>query len=105
MTKTKFRRKGFITAYNSVTTKEVRAETWRQELKQRPGRTVLLGLLCMGLFRLPSYEPRTTCLGVKPPTMGWLLSHQSLGKKMTTNLTYKNKTTAKPQTKTNQTQA
>jgi hypothetical protein len=35
-----------------------------------------------GILSLFLIEPRTTCPGVSPPTMGWTCPHQSLIKKM-----------------------
>jgi hypothetical protein len=45
------------------------------------------GILLNGLFLMACsacflIEPRTTCPGMAPPTMGWALPHQSLIKKM-----------------------
>ena len=59
-----------------------RAGIWRQELMQRPWRVLLTGLLLMTCSTCFLIEPRTTCLGVAPPTVGWALHHLSLVKKM-----------------------
>ena len=44
------------------------------------GRTLLTGL--SHLFSYLSIQPRTTCLGTAPPTVGWALRHQSATEKM-----------------------
>jgi hypothetical protein len=57
-----------------------RGGTRRQELKQRHEGVLLTGLLlvaCPACFLIPS---RTICLGA-PPTVSWVLPHQSLIKK------------------------
>jgi hypothetical protein len=87
--KYKLERKGLIQLtlpYHCSLSKEVRtgtqAGTWRQELMQRPWRVLLTGLLLMTCSTCFLIEPRTTCLGVAPPTVGWALHHLSLVKKM-----------------------
>ena len=58
------------------------AEKSRQELKQTMEEhcfTSLLPLACLAGFLT---HPRPTYLGMMPPTVGWVLSHQSLIKKM-----------------------
>jgi hypothetical protein len=45
----------------------------------------LLPMACSTCFLI---EPRTTCPGMSPPTMGWALLHQSLIKKMFYKLAY-----------------
>jgi hypothetical protein len=59
-----------------------RAGTWKQELMQRPWRGAAYWVASLGFLSLLFIEPRTTSLGMAPPTMGWALSHQSLIKKM-----------------------
>ena len=51
-----------------------RAESWRQELMQRPWRMLLTGLLCRACSACFLIEPRTTSLGMAPrPSYPWSL--------------------------------
>ena len=65
-----------------------RAGTWRQDLMQRPWRGLLPGLLIMICSVCSLTQPRTTSLGMQPHTMAWVLTHQSLIKKMSYRLAY-----------------
>jgi hypothetical protein len=58
------------------------AETWKQELMQRPWRDGAYWLAPMACSAFFLIESRTTCPGIAPPTMGWALPNQSPIKKM-----------------------
>jgi hypothetical protein len=58
-----------------------RTRTRRQELMQRPWRSVAYWLVIMACSTCFLIKPRTTSLGREPSTMGWALSHKSLIKK------------------------
>lgn len=62
-----------------------RAETWSQELLQRPLRGAAYLLVYHDLLSFFSLEPRTTSTLMAPPTTGWAFLHQSLIKKMPFN--------------------
>jgi hypothetical protein len=49
---------------------------------QRPWRVLLTGLLPMAYSACFLIEPRTTRSGMAPDTMGWVLPHQPLIKKI-----------------------
>ena len=59
-----------------------RAGTWKQEQMQRPWRAAAYWLALHGFSACLLREPRTTNPGMAPPTMGWVLLHQSLIKKI-----------------------
>lgn len=79
MTKSNSERKGFILSDTSSLksiTKEVRAGNWKQNVKQEPLRNAAsLAVTCSAYFLL---LPRTTCLGVATPTVGWAFPHPSI---------------------------
>ena len=54
-----------------------RADTWRQELMQRPWRGAPHDLLSLLSYRIQDHSPR-----IAPPTMGRAIPHQSLIKKI-----------------------
>jgi hypothetical protein len=61
----------------------------RQELGGRShGGVLLTALLPMACSACFLIELRTISSGMAPPTMGWVLTHQSLIKKMSYRLTY-----------------
>jgi hypothetical protein len=63
--------------------------TWRQELMQRPWRSAAYWIALMACSACFLIEPRTTSLGMAPPTMGIPHGpHQSLIKKMPNKLAY-----------------
>jgi hypothetical protein len=64
----------FIRNWNSG-----RAETWRQELMQRPWRGAACWLAFPGLFGLLPYRTQDHSPEIAPPTIGWALpiNHQS----------------------------
>jgi hypothetical protein len=89
MTKSNLGRKGFIFFHGSIEQFNIkssegrnsnRAGTWRQELMQKPWRGAAYYLAPRSLFSLFSY--RTASPGILLPTMGWVLPHQSLSKRM-----------------------
>jgi hypothetical protein len=55
-----------------------RAGTWRQKLMHRPWRGAAYWLVQLAFLQTPPISP-----GVVLPTMGWVLSHQSLRKCLT----------------------
>ena len=59
--------------------------TWRQEMM--PGRVLFPGLLIMAAQPVFLIEPRTSP-GMIPPTMAWVLHHQSLIKTTLYRLAY-----------------
>lgn len=59
-------------------TPELRAGTWRYELKQRPGRSSAFWLVSHGLLSLLSCITQDTWPGVVLPRVGWTLPHPSL---------------------------
>ena len=60
----------FILWLNSLSSREVRAGPWRQELMQRPWRDAAYWPAPPGLLIFHSYRTRTISPGVAPPTMG-----------------------------------
>ena len=67
-----------------------RTEIWRQGLNQKPWWNMayngLLPMTCSDCFLI---QPRTTCLGLVPPTVGCAISYQPSVKKMLHKLAYK----------------
>ena len=59
-----------------------RAESWRQELMQKPWRGASYWLVPYGLLSLFSHRSRTTSPGMAPLIMDRALSHQLLIKNM-----------------------
>jgi hypothetical protein len=57
-----------------------RASMWRQELGKMPGsrKGAAYWLAPLGLLSCFVLEPRTTSPGMVPPTMDWILLHQSI---------------------------
>jgi hypothetical protein len=65
-----------------------RAGTWRQEPMQRQWRGAAYWIASQAWSFCFLIEPVTTCPGMPPPTMGYLLLHQSLIEKMSYKLDY-----------------
>ena len=63
-----------------------RAGIWKQELKQRPWRSVAYWIAPRGLLSLPSYRTQDHQPRMVPPTMGWAPPHQTLIRKMLSGL-------------------
>lgn len=61
---------------------ELKAGIWRQELKQRPWRSVTYWLLSHGLFIWLSYGTQDHKPGVVPSRVIWSFPYQSSIKKM-----------------------
>lgn len=62
----------------SLSLRAVRAGTWRQKLCRMVFADLLIGL-CLAIFLT---QPRSTCLGMVPPTVAWVLLHQLTVRKM-----------------------
>jgi hypothetical protein len=68
--------------YEKKTGQELKAGTWRQELKQKPWRKIVYWLSLHSLLGLLSLtQPGTNCLRMAPPIVGWT-STSTLIKKM-----------------------
>jgi len=67
-----------------------KAGTWRQELRQRPWRVLLTGLLSMACWIWCLIESKTTSPGMEPSTISWALPHRSLIKKMSLSSSHGN---------------
>jgi hypothetical protein len=54
---------------------ELKAGTWKQELKQRPWRNTAFWLA--SVFRCPSYTAKLTYLGMVLPAVAWAFLHHN----------------------------
>lgn len=85
MTKSSLEDKGFLSIHGEV--HHGKAGTWRQALKQRPGRRPDYGLSFVACSACFLTQPRNIyLLGVVPPTVCWDLTHQPFIKKMPKDL-------------------
>lgn len=62
-----------ILNHHNPPSKDVKAETWRWELKQKQWRHAALWLVVLSCFAKFLVSSRTTCLGMTLPTMTWAL--------------------------------
>lgn len=88
---------GFILHFlgNSISLRETKGRTWRQELKVEAMRNADFWLILYGFLSLFCFlfwffiTHRTTGLGIALTTVVWVLPHQSLTQKMPYRYTYR----------------